>query len=328
MLQSGYGVYLLPQRKRFKWDILYSMLIVAFVIHIFLFVLFGSLLPKLPKRKTKKFSVNLVKKPERKLVKTSKRKLMAHKLKDKRSAPPKKTRKPPQPKKQKPVVRPRVTKSRKAPPKLPVTIGLPKENYAKARRPAITYPNPSNNRPEGTGQDGPKVADEGGPPGVEGGTGDGSEGGGEEGGDGTGDGFGEGGQRPEVHWGYSGNQLGTGVLSEEERRGLYFSSLNTRPFLADAIVPQPRKLIGLGHGQVEFEITIPGVEEVSKGGIHPTNIKVISIRSDIPEAGLKMKEMALLSMQRSGWFPAKKDGKPVTETIRLTLYFFGTTFEK
>lgn len=333
------GLYLLPPRKRFRWETFHTIIILALLIHIGLFILIGQIIPSLPKSKVAVFDVNLIKKPKSNVVEMpaiKKDDTPGPGVREKVSAPPNKSINDPGPIKPRPPERevPKLSKRAKAAPNKPIKINLPKPDYKRVDPNAVhkVFKQPDESHEKGA----PSGVKEGilGSEGVDGNEkGEGSiprEGGGQGGGDGTGDGVGggQGGFRPYAHWEYSGFKQASQMLTHEQRKQRYFGMSDTLPYIADAIVPEPHRLVGMGHGRVYFEVTIPGVDEVPPNGIHPENIKVLKVESVLPDSADKIREMALLSVRSSGWYPGKRKGQPVTEVIEFSLAFYGTYEEK
>ena len=339
--RSVLGLYLLPPKKKFRWEAFHTIILLAFLVHIGLFIVIGKLLPSLPKSKMKAFNVDLVKKPKTRLVRARKprNKLSTHNaigVRDKRAAKKRDPRKKPSPlkpiKKKPEMPRPRLPKVAKAAPNVPIKINLPKPKYKRVDPLSV---HKAIKTPEVSHEDGaPSGKKDGilGSKGVDGDKkGEGSipaDGAGEGGGDGPGDGMGGGGARPYVFWDYGGFKPGRNARTGAEKKRRYFEMSNTMPYLADAIVPEPHKLIGLGHGKVIFRVTIPAVTAVPDNGVHPENIEVLGVEADVSGADEKMKEMALLSVRSSGWYPGKRSGQPITETIQFALVFYGSYNER
>lgn len=338
--RSTIGLYLLPPRRRFRWEAFHTIIILAILIHIGIFILIGEIIPSMPKSKVAVFDVDLIKKVKTKTIEMPVAKNndidnnMGSGIRDRESAPPNKSEKDPGPIKPRPPERevPKLEKRAMAAPNKPIKIDLPKPDYKRvdpyATHKVFKRPEDAHEKGAPSGvKDG--ILESKGVDGTE--KGEGSiprEGGGQGGGDGFGNGLGGGGTRPYVFWEYGGFKPGNMARTPEEKKQRYFDMPDTLPYLADAIVPEPHKLIGLGHGKVLFEIVIPGVDEVPSNGVHPENIKVLSVESVIPESAEKMKEMALLSVRSSGWYPGKRGGSPVNEKITFALVFYGSYLEK
>ena len=337
--RSAIGLYLLPPKRGFKWEAFHTIIILALIFHIGLFILIGKIIPSLPKTKVAVFDVDLIKKVKTKIVKAPMvnndiDNNMGAGIKDKESAPPNKSKKDPGPVKPRPPEKevPKLKKRANAAPNKPLKIDLPTPDYKRvdpyATHKVFRKPEQAHEKgaPSGT-KDG--ILESKGVDGKD--MGEGSipkEGGGQGGGDGFGNGLGGGGTRPYVFWEYGGYKPGAMARTPEEKRARYFEMTETLPYLADAIVPEPHRLVGLGHGKVLFEVIIPGVEEVPSNGVHPESIKVLGVESVLPESAEKMKEMALLSVRSSGWYPGKRQGGPVREKIEFALVFYGSYLEK
>ncbi len=338
--RSTIGLYLLPPRRRFRWEAFHTIIILALLVHIGIFVLIGQIIPSIPKSKVAVFDVDLIKKMKTKVINAPmmENEVNANQgsgIKDKESAPPNKSKKDPGPIKPRPPEKevPKLEKRGTAAPNKPIKINLPKPDYKRVDPYAAhkVFKQPENahekGAPSGT-KDG--ILESKGVDGTE--KGEGSipkEGGGQGGGDGNGNGLGGGGGfRPYVYWEYNGFKPGALARTPEEKKARYFEMSDTPPYLADAIVPEPHRLVGLGHGKVLFEVIIPGVEEVPSNGVHPESIKILGVDSVIPESAEKMKEMAMLSVKSSGWYPGKRGGAPVREKIEFALVFFGSYEEK
>lgn len=323
--------FMLPPKKAFRWNALYSIIVLMALIHLGLFTLFGVIIPKIPKQKIDLFTVDLVKNVKKK--KLTKPKPMKEK-KVKSLDRKKSKKKPPGPKKPKPLSNAKPPKKDNAAPNLPLKIDLPKQKYPRLNPDADShvYRPPENahelgapsGKPDGIlgskGTDG-DIKGEGGGDGTGGG---GGGGGGDGGGDGTGGG-GAGGFVPYIDWDYQGTKYGRGrqVLSSEESRKMYMQFSHTHAFLVNACGPtSDRELIELGNGSVELRVTVPAVGQVPEHGISP-NYTIVSVNPDDPSKKEFMTRVAHLCMKNSGWYPAKKNGQPFEETFTLILYFRG-----
>ncbi len=316
----GYGLYLMPPPKRMKWSTLHTFVLIMLVFHIGLLVVFGFFTPKLFKRKTPTYVVSLVKDVKVKKFKPKK--------KAGRKAGPKNPKKPPGYKakaKKIDIAKPKQHPKR-AKPNKPIKIDLPKQKYPtvdpKAR--AMIFKKKPNQHEKG--------APSGEPDGILGSRGTGGEGFGEGGGEGGGGGGGEGGSgggdRPWVFWEYDHDFPYKSYSSREENLRLYQQMINVGPYLSDPVVPSYKELIGLGHGEVELEITIPGVTEMPIRGVHPQDITVVRVYAEKSEMAERMKQIALWCVNASGWYPAKQDGEPIDRRIRLVLHFYGSAHEE
>lgn len=343
---------LLPPRKSFRWEAFHTIIIIALLVHIGIFLLVGQIIPSLPKSKAAVFEVDLIRKMKTKVINAPMANIDTDNnagigIRDREPAPPNRSIKDPGPVKPKPPEKevPKLQKKAKAAPNKPLMINLPKPDYKSfdpnATAKVFRQPDETQKKGAPSGSADGIVESRG----VNGDRkGEGSipeEGGGQNGGDGIGNGRGGGneygnypggggerGNRPYVFWEYYGFKPRSHASTDEQRRQRYFEMTDTLPYLSDAVVPAPHKLIGLGHGKVLVEIVIPGVDEIPSRGIHPENIRILEVESVIPESAEKMKEMALLSVKSSGWYPGKRDGKPVSEKITFSLIFYGSYEEK
>lgn len=304
-MKQQVGLYMMPPPRRMKWSHLHYFLMLMIVVHFGLMVFLGIFSPNIFKKEPQTYVVNVIKD-----VKQQKKK----KPGTKKTAPK------PKPKREVKKTQPRKKVKKKTRPAKKLKLDLPRSSYPTVDPNA--YP-----RAEKIPQ---KSSDEGKPSGEE----DGIVGSNGSGGDETGEGgsgrysggysssAGDPQERPWVFWGYN-NPI---ELSDSKRETLanYAKLENVNPILIDPTVPNYRKLIGLGKGEVKFKIEIPGASEIPVTGVHPLQIEILSVKAEQSGMEDKMKEIAQWCVESSGWYPAKEDGEPVTSELEFSLHFYGS----
>jgi hypothetical protein len=312
------------------------MFLVVLFVHMGVFAYFGNFLPGFKPDKMAMFDVALVKDvkmSDDKTIKTEKvnnANKGAYNYYSRRTDPgkpgPKRNNdKPPGPKKPNPPSDAKPPVGDNAAPNLPLAMDLHKSNYPKFDQNSnnVVYKKMENEHKDGapSGQPDGILGSKGTDGDIFGvGGGDGNKAGGG-GGGGGGGGMSRDYAIPYLIWETDLN-VGTGV-SEEEIRNAYFKSFNTTTYLADPSgTKDDRKMIGLS-GWVSFQITISGTSEVPYRGVKPSRVAVIEAYSDNKADTERLKNVAYEVATNSGWYPAKREGKPIDSTFKMTLRFKG-----
>ncbi|MCE1246122.1 MAG: energy transducer TonB [Firmicutes bacterium] len=336
MLRPSYGFIIAPPRKTIKWNSLCNMFLVVLILHAGLLILFGKFIPGSQPDKLALFDVALVKDVKLGDDKTVKTEKVENDNKGKynyysrrtdpgKPGPKRNNDLPPGPKKPNPPSDAKPPVGDNAAPNVPLKMDMHKSNYP-------TYDQNSNNVAYKTLDNAHKDgAPSGQPDGILGskgtdgdvfgiGGGDGNKAGGG-GGGGGGGGMSNDYALPHLMWDADIN-VGSGA-SEEEIRNSYFKSYDTTVYLSDPSgTKDERKMMGLS-GWVSFQITIKGTNEVPYRGVHPSGVYVIDSHSENKNDVERLKTVAYEIATNSGWYPAKKSGKPIDSTFKLTIRFTG-----
>lgn len=325
-MQYSVGLYLMPPKRKLKWQTIYSVFILVMILHLGLFAYIGNLF-NFRFSKMSMYQVSLVStkkpksaEPEKKIVKKTDSRGMIGRTQDRTKVPGlKKNTKVPS------AAKP--PKQDNAAANVPVKINLPKSDYKKfdpsSKNLAFRTPKISHERGVPSGREDGILDSKGTDGDIKGvGGGDGNAAGGE-GGYGDGLGFGP---RPWMYYDYQMHLSAGNPVDFEQKKQAYFNSFRTNPLLVQASGPaEESMLVVLGDAAIEFQVTIPAVDVVPDAGISPSEVKFVEVQKiRKPENREKLIDMADSSIRRSGWYPAKQNGKPVETTIKVVIVVYGS----
>lgn len=325
LARYSYGLFLMPPKRKFKWQAIYSFFIFVMILHLGIFTYLGNRF-NFRFSKMNMYQVSLVNtrrqkniEPEKpKDIKVSNNGMIGRNEPDKLPGLKKNTKVPSAAK---------PPKQDNAAANLPVKIELPKSNYKKfdpnSKNLAFRMPKKSHERGVPSGREDGILDSKGTDGDIKGvGGGDGNAAGGE---GGRGDGIGSG-ARPWMFYDYQ-MYLSAGNPPEvEQKKKSYFNSLRANPLLVQASGPPDESLLViLGDAAIEYQVTIPATNTVPDAGISPSKVEFVNIEKiKRPENREKLIRMATTSIQSSGWYPAKKDGEAVESTIKVVIVVYGS----
>lgn len=327
LVRFSYGLFLMPPKRKFKWQAIYTIFILIMILHLGIFAFLGNIF-SFRFTKIKMYEVSLVSTRKPKSPDTVAKKQEIKDNKGGMIGRTEDTTKLPGLKKNTKV--PSAAKPPKqdnAAANLPVKIQLPKSNYKQfdptSKNLAFRTPKISHERGVPSGREDGILDSKGTDGDIKGvGGGDGNAAGGE-GGKGDGDGSGP---RPWMYYDYDMSLSAGNPAGMENKKKSYFNSLRANPLLVQASGPADESLmVLLGDAAIEFQVTIPAADAVPDQGIGPSKVEFIRVEKiKKPEKQGQLIEIATTSIKRSGWYPAKQDGNPIESTIKVVVVFYGS----
>jgi hypothetical protein len=111
------------------------------------------------------------------------------------------------------------------------------------------------------------------------------------------------------------------IVKEREK---YFHLQETPPMLVSANFPADEKLSGVGNAQVKVTITIPAVAELPVWGIPPATISIDQVQADKMQMSNQLRQLAKSTLERSLWYPGRKNNEIHEEIITFYVMIYGT----